>query len=587
MFKKRDAQESILNSNNQFLENVGRESFYGFLSEHRHEIFRDEDFAFLYCKDNGRPAVSPSMLAVGLLLQIFDKVSDEEATRRAHFDIQWQVALGIPVGTRPFAKSTLQLFRSQLVIHESAREIFQRSLLFAQKIGYIKSGKKKIKLALDTTSIFGRGAVKDTYNLLADGIVALMKALAAIHGTAVERWAVKHDVSRYLQSSIKGTAEINWDDAVERTTFLRSIVADADRLLLLAREQRRSLKKNSPQDEKIKHAAELLGQLLAQDIERTDEGAHIKKGVAKDRIVSSTDPEARHGRKSSSDRFDGHKAAVAVDTTSQLITAVDVLPGNSHDHTGALDLVTETEENTVCQVSVTIGDCAYGDGATRQEFVDAARTLVAKAPHLIERDGKFSKDDFQVNALMTQITCPNGVTTRRYRRGAKAPSGDHYRNFLFPKVTCRACPLAAQCVKHPGKDRRIYSAHPQESLLRAARREQKTLRFKRIYRLRQAVEHRIARLMQLGLRQARYIGRTKTLFQLLLTATVANLTLIASRVASGLFFVIALVLALGQIISRSLRVALRSTQALSGLWTISHVKEHYAPLTIGGCRLHF
>jgi len=59
------------------------------------------------------------------------------------------------------------------------------------------------------------------------------------------------------------------------------------------------------------------------------------------------------------------------------------------------------------------------------------------------------------------------------------------------------------------------------------------LRFKRVYRLRQAVEHRIARLMQLGLRQARYIGRSKTLFQLLLTATVANLTLIASRLASG------------------------------------------------------
>jgi hypothetical protein len=36
--------------------------------------------------------------------------------------------------------------------------------------------------------------------------------------------------------------------------------------------------------------------------------------------------------------------------------------------------------------------------------------------------------------------------------------------------------------------------------------------------------------MQLGVRQARYVGRTKTLCQLLLAATVANLTLVASGV---------------------------------------------------------
>jgi hypothetical protein len=61
----------------------------------------------------------------------------------------------------------------------------------------------------------------------------------------------------------------------------------------------------------------------------------------------------RHGRKSSSKRFDGYKAAVSVDTDSQLITAVDVLPGNAQDKEGALDLVEET-----------IGDTAYGEGAS-------------------------------------------------------------------------------------------------------------------------------------------------------------------------------------------------------------------------------
>jgi len=246
---------------------VGRETFYGFLSEHRHELFSDDEFAFLYCKDNGRPATPPSMLAVGLLLQIHDKVSDEEASRRAHFDTQWQVALGVPLGSRPFAKSTLQLFCSQLVIHEQAGKIFKKSLAYAKKVGYLKG--RKMKIALDTSAIFGRGAVKDTYNLLADGIEKLLVALAKSEQMETERWAREHDLSRYLASSIKGTVEINWDIPAERKAFLLGIVVDADRLLMLTRAARKQCPTGGPKGEAIATAAELLSTLMAQDIERT------------------------------------------------------------------------------------------------------------------------------------------------------------------------------------------------------------------------------------------------------------------------------------------------------------------------------
>jgi len=587
MFHRRNPQESLFNCDNQFLDSVGRESFYGFLALHRHEIFRDEEFAFLYCKDNGRPAVPPSMLAVTLLLQIFDKVSDEEAASRAHWDIRWQVALGIPTGTKPFVKSTLQLFRSQLVIHEKAQEMFLKSLAFAKRVGYLKSGKNKIRLAVDTTPIFGRGAVKDTFNLLAGGILSLMKALAHLHDVELEKWAATRDLSRYLEPSIKGSVMIDWDDKHERETFLRSIVADADRLLLLARKERRHLKKKSPEDQSITQAATLLAQLLAQDIERKEEETTIKDGVAKDRVCSTTDPEMRHGRKSHSNRFDGYKASIAVDTGTQLITAAALLPGNSHDHTGAMDLVRDSELNTGSNVSMTLGDCAYGDGALRKEFRDAERTLIAKAPHLPGREGKFSKDDFHVDASLTVVTCPRNVETTHYTRGAKSPSGEHYRIFQFPVAKCRACPLADQCVKHPGKDARVYSVHPQEDLIRTARREQKTVRFKKVYRLRQAVEHRIARLSQLGMRQARYTGQTKTLFQLLLTATVANLTLIASRLTSGLFFVLLVLFVPDQRRFQCFSAAFSPLQSFFGPWTLVHVNEHYDPLAEGGNRLRF
>ena len=74
-----------------YLEHVGRDSFYGILASLR----RDCDFAVLYCADNGRDSVPPSLLATVLLLQAHDRVSDAEAKARADFDLRWKVALGI------------------------------------------------------------------------------------------------------------------------------------------------------------------------------------------------------------------------------------------------------------------------------------------------------------------------------------------------------------------------------------------------------------------------------------------------------------------------------------------------------------
>jgi transposase len=537
MLKERDPQESVFNSDSQFLNFVGRDTFYGFLAEHRHQIFHDKDFASLYCLDNGRGAVAPSTLAVALLLQTYDKVADAEATRRARYDLQWLVALGVELGTKPFAKSTLQLFRAKLILHEQAQRVFLQSLEYARTLGFLQS--KKITICTDTTPIFGKGAVKDTYNLLVDGIVALVHVLAELDTTPIDVWAEHHDLRRYLAPSIKGTTTLDWDDEQQRSIFLRGIVADADRLLLAARTMRSRFVEESPEDVAIVRAADLLSQLLVQDVRRSETNdITLKQGVAKDRIIAVHDTEMRHGRKSARQRFDGHKAALAADSETQLITAVAVLPGNAHDHTDVMQLVTSTEEHTNTEVEATIGDCAYGDGATRQSFHDAGRTLIAKSPRLPHNSGRFTKIDFVVDVDANTVTCPNGVVVSSWRTGSRSPSGHHYKVFPFPTAVCRSCPLAAQCVKHPGKDARTIGVHPQERLLREARHFQQTPEFATRYRLRQVAEHRIARIIQLGMRHARYVGRTKTLFQLLMAAAVANLTLIASRVASGTSFFI-------------------------------------------------
>ena len=530
MLGERSDQRGLWEADRLYLDHVGGDTFYGLLASLRGRLFRDADFAEFYCSDNGRDSVPPSLLATALLLQSHDKVSDAEAKARADFDVRWKVALGIEVEDRPFAKSTLQVFRAQLILHGKVREVFESSLRLARESGYLKG--RGMRVALDTTNILGRGAVKDTYNLLADGIVKLLRALAAVEKSTDREWAKARGYGRYLASSVKGEATIDWSNKRARTALLSLIVADADRLLELSRQAQGELPEDGEERQRIVAAAELLGQLLLQDVDCAGDGVSLRDGVSRDRMMSVHDPEMRHGHKSSSRRFDGHKAAIVVDTDSQLITAVDVLPGNAPDNLGALELVEQSEANTGVPGEESMGDAAYGDGDTRQAFADAGRTLIARVPGRPNR-AHFPKEDFRIDLEAGTCTCPAGNVARRIvsfgtRTG---PTGRTHRlkGFRFDAAVCGVCPLRSQCVAGSSGLGRTVQLHPQEALLQQARALQQSEAFAGYRQRRVVVEHRLARLVQLGIRQARYFGRVKTRFQLYLAATVANLTLVASK----------------------------------------------------------
>ena len=434
------------------------------------------------------------------------------------------------------------MFRAQLILHDKVREVFEGSLRLARQSGYLK--KRGMRVALDTTYILGRGAVQDTYNLLADGIVKLLRVLAAVANATLPAWAEGQGYERYLGSSIKGEATIDWSDRKARAALLGELVADADRLLALARQAWVELPEDSGQRQSIVAGAELLGQLLLQDVERksgdvdahaddADDGVSIRDGVSKDRMPSVHDPELRHGHKSSRRRFNGHKAAIVVDTDSQLITAVDVLPGNAPDNLGALELVEASEASTGSVVEEAMGDAAYGDGGTRQTFADAGRRLVAKVPGRPDRK-HFPKNDFHLDLAAGSCTCPAGQVTRTIVPAGKRTdrTGRVYRlqAFQFDGAVCGVCPLRSQCIAAKGRPGRRVLIHPQEGMLQQARALQQSADYDEYRARRVVVEHRLARLDQLGIRQARYFGRVKTKFQLYLAATVANLTLVLGKI---------------------------------------------------------
>ena len=292
---------------------------------------------------------------------------------------------------------------------------------------------------------------------------------------------------------------------------------DGRRLLSLAEEIQ---KQHPAQAEAIAAAAALLLRLIRQDVEEKPEGGfQVKSGTAKDRVLSVHDPEMRHGRKSASKLFNGHKAAVAVEMESQLITGVEVLAGNAGDQEKALELVQQSERVLEAKVEETVGDCAYGGGPTRRVFADEERILTAKVPASHNRNC-FSKSEFAIDLDQMEVRCPAGQTTREYRSAGEGKGGQ----FVFSQAGCQACPLRSQCVR--GQGPRSISIQAEERLQQQARAHNQTEAGRQILRQRVVVEHRIARLVGLGIRQSRYFGKKKTRWQVVMAAVVANLSLV-------------------------------------------------------------
>ena len=525
MLGRRSPQRELYRPDHVHLKHVGEDSFYGMLAQSGRELFKDADFAGMYRAEFGRPSVPPSQLCVLMLLQTHDGVSDEEAIERTAFDLRWKVALGLDLEDKLCAKSTLQLFRAKLVLHERYGDLFEKSVEACRRAGLLK--RRKLEVAVDTTPVLGRGAVKDTFNLISDQIRALAQAVCELKDLEEATVVAEHGLGRHFGASFKGSVELDWTDTEARRALIGQLVADARVALALGRAALRGFAKASERARPVREACALLADLLQQDIDETPQdggGPTIRRGTSKDRIVSTTDPEMRHGHKSHSQGFEGYKASIVAETGHGVILATDVRAGNVADRERVTELLAAAGEAAERKVARVIGDTAYGDVQTRDAVEAQGADLVAKVPPVPARKGCFSVEDFQIDGRRGVARCPAGKSSIRRARVRQNLSGWTY---VFSRNDCNECPLRAGCTTSEIRARQITVT---DITRRQARLRQrfKRIEVRRVYRRRIVVEHRIGRLKQLGIAQARYFGRLKISLQVAMAAAVANLTLAAA-----------------------------------------------------------
>ena len=491
---------------------VDPESFYGRMGAIHHLLFSDEDLAGMYTLDNGRPSLPPSLMCGVLLLEFYDDVSDGEAAQRVRYDLRWKVALGLALDYPGFDPSSLSVFRGRLLEHGKERYAFDRFLKVGRESGFIAD---KVTLILDTAAAKGAGAVQDSYTLLRKGIRKLLRAMGydvpgKRHGLGGR---AKELVACYLDKDRK--AAIDWSDPAERAEQLAVLVRDAESALEMATEQ--------VDREEVRAAGWLLTKILGDDIEGDEQGnPRIAKGTAADRVISVTDPEMRHGRKSKARRFDGFKVSVATEAGSELILDIADMAASDGDGKELLPTVARVEEHTGFQVERVIADGAYSSGENLAGCANYPGHAVALVSPLRDPDGsRVEKSAFRIDLEARRAACPQGqeVQGRKAQDEKKRP----ILKFTFDRSGCERCPLFSRCVRSKKKDGRVVSTHYYESHLQAARQRQETAEFKEVYRTRSAVERKLAELVGHGLRATRYVGTEKRRLQRLWTGAAVNL----------------------------------------------------------------
>jgi hypothetical protein len=482
-------------------------SIYRLLADHGDRLFPDEYFADLY-KDSvrGRPTVPARVLATVMVLQAFEGLSDREATDRLEVDLRWQAAAGVDTGAEAFHSTVLVGQRNRLRASKRPRRLFEDTKVVAREAGVLKS---RVRV-LDSTPLFDAVATQDTVTQLRAAIRKVLMVLDNVAPALAAR--VRAVLTRDDDYASAGKPPCDWDDPTAREQLVDELVHDAQAALAVL--------DGEPLTGTARDATDLLAIVAGQDVTEGDDGVfRIVRGVARDRVISTVDPEARHGHKSRNRRFDGYKTHTSVDPDSELIDEATVTPANTPDRQAVDELLAPSADDEV--KPEVIGDSAYADGETRDRLGKRGYMVRAKVPPARNRAGRFTKDRFRVDLDAGTVTCPaeHTVTITPSRRGGgKASFRPH----------CATCPLRQQCTA--GRRGRSITIHRHEAILQNARAEQATPEWLARYRTdRPTVERKIAHFARRlwGGRHARCRGVTRIATDVDTRAAAINLARLA------------------------------------------------------------
>jgi len=462
------------------------------------ECFRDE-VRDCYSPHMGRGAEDPVRMIKLELLQFQYRLSDREVIAQAQVNVAFRFFLDLSLESALPDPSLLSQFRSRLG-EGRHRQLFDNLVSQARAKGLVKD-RLRIK---DATHIIANIAIPSTIALVAKTRDQLLDRSRPYALGQVEAEVEKARQIREATADLKDEERL-----IQRVAHLRDIVVWADGL----QQRLKPISKASDPDRVGFDEALAVAHKVLADREHPD---------GEDRLLSAVDPDARTGQHQGF--FDGYLLDISIDADSELITALNVLPGNG-DEAGDAEVLIQAEEeahqNDIEQLSMD-GIGWRGNVLRILSDPEGLNVDVYVPPRGRQSDGdRFTPDEFTLNETGTTLTCPSGQeTSARYRNTC-----DTGWKFEFTRTQCANCELRNLCVpKLPQRKGRSVIKNEYQADYDAAREKATTQRYAQVRKLHPRVERKLCDVMNNhGGRRARYRGCGKVKIQSFLAAMASNI----------------------------------------------------------------
>ena len=413
-------QADLFRDTASFVEPLVRpDSIHALLARECHALFPDALFDDLFAANVGRRSVPPMIVAVVMVLQRLEGLSDREAVERFTFDARWKYAAGgQPFDAPGFAHTVLVDMRARLARSERPNRIFERTLEVAKAAGLLG-----VRRVLDSTPAVRRGRDHGHGHPRAQRDPGRARGLGRAGAGAARGPAPR----RRLPHRRQARGRLGRRRRPGRPWSTRSPATGRPCSQALEGE---------PLAGPLAEAATLLATVLGQDLEAgTRRPDPDRPRVAPDRVISTVDPDTRHGHKTEAHGFDGYKGHVALDPDAELVTAVAVTPGQRGRRLGRPRRCSPTSSRQAAPADppVVYGDAAYGTGPLL-EALDAAGAVEPPQGPARERHRRAASP--RTTSRSTSRPGPSPA-----RPGGRCPIRGSHRGVCPVRAGLPTCPL--------------------------------------------------------------------------------------------------------------------------------------------------
>jgi transposase len=493
-------------------------------------LFFNQDFAHLYHAE-GASAYSPARLALILIFQFLEGLSDSQTASAVAARIDWKYALALPLTAPAIDPSLLSDFRDRLLAGKAEWLLFTTLLERLTDQGLLA---KRGRVRTDATHVLAASRTLGRLECLGETLRHALNVLASSAPTWLRRSVPEHWLTTYATRF----DDYRLPEAKDKRIALAEQLGSDGRLLLTLLEHR-----EAPTELRELPAVLVLSQVWQQQFYPADAEQPLRWRNAEDLpdsaelIQSPYDAEARFSIKRDL-HWTGYKVHLTESCDPErpnLITDVQTTVATTPD-----SVVLPT-----IQAALVERDLAPAEHLVDSGYVSAA-TLVSSQEQQIELlgpargeggwqtrvEGGLTARQFVIDWDAKQVRCPAGKVSRRWS-ASKGRRGQAQISVQFDQKDCASCELRGQCVASEKRPRAMtLLPQRQHEALQAARERQGREEFREQYRARAGIEGTIGQGSRMAdLHRTRYRGLAKTKLLHILIATALNFLRVAAWLA--------------------------------------------------------